>query len=98
MDREFFGAEKHRFDAWIAEVLKPRALEKLIRADVFRRVTKDDSYPICSWVVAHAYKAAGKSFGVKAWAANPDHIWDFVNKETDKYDKIRGLRPIPGAL
>lgn len=67
-------------------------------AYVFRRVTKDDSYPICSWVVAHAYKAAGKSFGVEAWAANPDHIWDFVHNETDKYDQIRGLRPIPGAL
>ena len=39
---------------------------------VFRRFTDDDSYPICSWLVAHAFKAADKHFDVPAGAANPD--------------------------
>ena len=64
-------------------------------AYVFRRLTDDDSYPICSWLVAHAFKAAGKNFEVEAGAANPDDIWDFVRGNPDKYKEVRGLRPIP---
>ena len=67
-------------------------------AYVFRRITNDDKYPICSWVVAHAYLAADKDFGVAAGAANPDDIWDFVTENPDKYSKIRDLKPIPRQL
>lgn len=67
-------------------------------AYVFRRLTQDDSYPICSWVVAHAFLAAGKDFGVPAGAANPDDIWDFVTKNTDKYLQVRDLSPLPEHL
>ncbi len=63
-------------------------------AYVFRWLTRNDSYPICSWVVAHAFSAAGKEFGVEAGAANPDDIWDFVLKNPDKYEQIRELRPL----
>lgn len=63
-------------------------------AYVFRRLTHDDDYPICSWVVAYAYDAAGKDFGVPAGAANPDDIWDFVTENTDRYKQIRALVPL----
>jgi len=33
-------------------------------AYVFRRLTSDPRYPICSWLVAHSYSKAGKHFGV----------------------------------
>jgi hypothetical protein len=69
-------------------------------AYVFRRLTNEDNYPICSWVVAHAFKAADKNFGVEAGAASPDDIWDFVTKDenSDKYEQVRDLKPIPTEL
>jgi len=57
-------------------------------AYVFRRMAGMDKYPICSWVVAHAYSAAGKDFGVAAGAATPDDIHDFVIKHPDKYECV----------
>lgn len=44
----------------------------------FRRLAGWDKYPICSWVVAHAYKEAGIEFGISANEATPDDIWDYV--------------------
>ncbi|MDH3753188.1 MAG: YiiX/YebB-like N1pC/P60 family cysteine hydrolase [Acidimicrobiia bacterium] len=67
-------------------------------AYVFRRLTNDDNYPICSWVVAHAFLAVGKDFDVDAAAASPDDIWDFVTEEDDKYMQARDLVPIPEPL
>lgn len=67
-------------------------------AYVFRRLTSSDDYPICSWLVAYAFAAAGKDFGVEAGAANPDDIWDFATSNADKYVQIRGLTPIPEQL
>ena len=55
---------------------------------VFRRLTSDQRYPICSWLVAHSYSKAGKHFGVAPGAADPDDIWDFVVKRTDIYEPI----------
>jgi hypothetical protein len=66
----------------------------LFGAYFFRRLTQTDKYPICSWVVAHAYGAAGKDFGVDAGAASPDDIWDFVHGHTDKYEQVRELSPL----
>ena len=65
-------------------------------AYVFRRLTDDGKYPICSWLVAHAFKKAGKDFGVEAGAAQPDDIWDFVMHEDnqDKYECIHELKRI----
>ena len=65
-------------------------------AYVFRRLTQDDRYPICSWLVAHAFSKAGKHFGVEPGAAQPDDIWDFVikKKNRDKYECIHTLKRI----
>ena len=66
-------------------------------AYVFRRLTHDDDYPICSWLVAHAYLAADMTFGVPAGAANPDDIWDYVVANTDEFTQVRDLIPLtPG--
>ncbi|MEJ2628627.1 MAG: YiiX/YebB-like N1pC/P60 family cysteine hydrolase [bacterium] len=65
-------------------------------AYVFRRLTQDDRYPICSWLVAHAFSKANKHFGVEPGAAQPDDIWDFVvnEKNRDKYECIHALKRI----
>mgnify|MGYP001057909954 CR=1 FL=1 len=57
----------------------------------FRRIFNNGKYPICSWLVAHAFSVAGKDFGVPAGAAQPDDIWDFVIKNTEKYEEIHPL-------
>ena len=57
-------------------------------AYVFRRLFRMDNYPICSWLVAHAYSAVGKDFGVAAGAATPDDILDFVESRPDKYEQV----------
>jgi hypothetical protein len=62
---------------------------------LFRRLAKNGDYPICSWLVAHAFSGAGKNFGVDPEAAEPDDIWDFVTTHKDKYDclhPLQGLR------
>jgi hypothetical protein len=60
-------------------------------AYVFRRLARQDRYPICSWVVAHAFAAAGKHFGVEPGAATPDDIWDFVTGHPDRYREVVAL-------
>jgi len=66
----------------------------LIGAYVFRRLTQNGDYPICSWLVAHAYAKAGYDFGTPAGAADPDDIWDFVVTRTDYYRCIVELGPM----
>jgi len=63
-------------------------------AYVFRRLTKEDRYPICSWLVAHSFAAAGKHFGVEPGAATPDDIWDFVVAHPDVYREVLPLAPL----
>jgi DNA-binding transcriptional ArsR family regulator len=60
-------------------------------AYVFRRLDRMDSYPICSWLVAHAYAKIGKHFGVNPGAATPDDIWDFVTSRSKIYQEVRPL-------
>jgi hypothetical protein len=64
---------------------------------VFRRLTRSDRYPICSWLVACSFKKAGKTFGVAPGAASPDDIWDFCTRETDKYVEVLELGPLGGV-
>jgi len=46
---------------------------------VFRKLCRMDNYPICSWLVAHSFAAAGIWFdGVDADYVQPDDIWDEV--------------------
>lgn len=56
-----------------------------------RRIFRMDDYPICSWVVAQAFAEVGKDFGVAAGGADPDHIWDFVTANPDKYEVVYPL-------
>jgi len=57
-------------------------------AYVFRRLASEDRYPICSWVVAHAFAAAGTHFDVEPGAATPDDIWDFVGEHPDRFAPV----------
>lgn len=60
-------------------------------AYVFRRLTNQDKYPICSWVVAYAFAEVGRHFGVEPGAATPDDIWDFVTGNPDRYREVVAL-------
>jgi hypothetical protein len=64
-------------------------------AYLFRRMIPDGDYPICSWIVADAYAAAGKYFDVLPGAATPDDIWDFVAERKPSYFvQVRPLIPL----
>lgn len=66
----------------------------LLGAYIFRRLTRNGDYPICSWLVAHAFAKAGKSFGVDPGAATPDDIWDFIVASPDKYEMVHPLEQL----
>lgn len=63
----------------------------LLGAYIFRRLTQNGDYPICSWLVAHAFAKVDKTFGVAPGAATPDDIWDFIVDNPDKYREIHPL-------
>jgi hypothetical protein len=63
----------------------------LLGAYFARRLVRMDRYPICSWLVAHAFGKADKHFGVAAGMATPDDIWDFVTTRPRSYTLIRPL-------
>jgi hypothetical protein len=63
-------------------------------AYVFRRLVPDGKYPICSWLVAHAFGEAGKHFGVDVGVATPDDIMDFIEDNPDRYTQVRPLIPL----
>ncbi|MFC1499918.1 hypothetical protein ACFL6T_02740 [Candidatus Zixiibacteriota bacterium] len=60
----------------------------------FRRMTRMDDYPICSWLVAQAFAKADRTFGVPPGMASPDDIWDFVTSNPDKYQAVHPLGPL----
>ncbi len=62
----------------------------LLGANVFRRIARADNYPICSFLVADAFKAISKDFAVPMYTATPDDIWDFVTRarHADKYTRV----------
>lgn len=60
-------------------------------AYVFRRLGRMDDYPICSWLVAHAYAEAGVSFGVAPGAATPDDVWDHVTRHPAAFARVSEL-------
>ena len=68
----------------------------LLGAYCFRRIADSPNYPICSWLVAHAFASVGKSFGVELGKATPDDIYDYCMANPDKYVMKRPLMPIMG--
>ncbi len=64
---------------------------------LFRRLARNGQYPICSWLVAHAYTVIGKGFGVPPNAADPDHIWDYCAEEETRsqFEEVLPLGPLP---
>jgi hypothetical protein len=60
-------------------------------AYVFRRLGRMDDYPICSWLVAHAYAEAGVHFGVAPGAATPDDVWDHVTGHPGAFARVSAL-------
>lgn len=47
----------------------------------FRKLCKMDKYPICSWVVAHAYASIGVRFlKLDPDMVQPDDIWDYAEQ------------------
>jgi hypothetical protein len=67
-------------------------------AYVFRRLGRMDDYPICSWLVAHAYGKAGVNFGVPPGAATPDDIWDHLVAHPGDFVSVGDLTRIPLPL
>jgi hypothetical protein len=67
-------------------------------AYVFRHLGQMDDYPICSWLVAHAYSAAGVHFGVDPGAASPDDIWDYITEHPDEFVQVRWLEKVPETV
>lgn len=55
---------------------------------VFRRLTQNGKYPICSWLVAHAYSKVNIHFNVAPGAAQPDDIWDYVISHPKKFKPV----------
>jgi len=60
---------------------------------VFRRLIKDNEYPICSWLVAYVYdRVLGYHFGTEPNAAQPDDLldhcldyeWEFIWADSGK--------------
>ena len=57
--------------------------------NVARRLFAGPSHrAVCSRLVAEAYGTAGYDFGVPAYAASPDDIFDFCTFRSDKYDGV----------
>jgi hypothetical protein len=54
----------------------------------FRRLAFLKKFPICSYLVAAVYSELGLDFGVGAFEAQPDDIWDFVTSNPDKYRRV----------
>jgi membrane-bound lytic murein transglycosylase B len=100
MDNETFETGRDAFETWIAEVFKPRALEKLIRADVFRRTMAD--VPFLTDVLER--QANQKEFNLPIWeylaiAASEERLRlgrQMLRKHRELFNKIEqafGVEP-----
>lgn len=56
---------------------------------------RSDRWPICSFLVARAYSAAGYDFGVAPCSASPDDIFDFCASRPDRYALVRSMSRLP---
>jgi hypothetical protein len=72
-------------------------LGKILRKEVFlfRRIGFMDRYPICSWLVAHAYDTIGYRFqGKHPDVVQPDDIGDHVRHPQTGWYVVRPLAPV----
>ena len=69
----------------------------LFGAYFFRRIARMPNYPICSWLVADAYKEVQWDFGVPMAAAEPDDIWVHIQNHPQDYECIRPLSKYVGG-
>lgn len=92
-----YGKILAHFGDWGATNIRA-ALLPWIKGDVylFRRLARMDNYPMCAWVVDHAYASVGENFGAKD--PSPDDIWDFCNGHRDKYELIFPLGKLGDRL
>lgn len=72
--------------------LLPQAMDGLIgkvirkrNVILFKKLCFIKTLPICSTLVAMAYKSIGLDFGIKDQYASPDDIWDFAVNNPNKY-------------
>jgi hypothetical protein len=67
---------------------------------VFRRLARSP-LPICSWHVVKSFAAGGVRFGVPAWAAQPDDLWDWcMGREQWRWPwgwRLRGMEEVGRA-
>lgn len=70
-------------DGTLAKLLKKK---RIVFAE---RIFTSEKFPICSFLVAHCYKAVGLDFGLKDDYATPDDIWDFACNNPKLYEIIR---------
>lgn len=52
-----------------------------------------DRWPICSYLVARAFREAGLDFGVHEGMATPDDIHDFCARRADLYERVYAAPP-----
>ncbi len=57
---------------------------------VFRRLCRMDKYPICSWLVSHAYDVIEYRFlnNLHPNLVQPDDIWDHIMKNLGEWEQV----------
>ena len=77
----FFKIILHASDWILSEITRK---EKYF----FRKLAKNNNYPICSWLVAHCFKKIGLDFGINPNYCQPDDIYDYCLRNEDLYKLI----------
>lgn len=55
----------------------------------FRKMCRQDNYPICSWVVSFSYAEIGHLFlGLKPNLVQPDDIWDHIQNTISEWEVV----------
>lgn len=66
---------------------------------LFRRITDDGRYPICSWVGAFAYEEVLPGvFGMDPRAVQPDDMWDVVVGTPEEWYTVLPPSPVPQRI
>lgn len=60
-------------------------------AYIFRRLARNDYYPICSWLSGFSYAAGNVFFGKPPAQLQPDDMWDYVKSNSEEWECIYPL-------